>query len=191
MKIVGIGYKKGSGKDQFATFMHTYIRCTKPGLCVKRVSFADKLKGISYQLYGWAGLNYGPYYETYRDKKEVPLPLIGKSPRQLWIEVGNKLREVHPGTWIDFALRGIVADIIIIPDVRFKNEARAIRNQGGTLIRIDRSNIEQGTDPAEVELDDWDDWNIIINNNRDLKSLNNAAETLVERLIHDAKTTKN
>ena len=187
MRIVGIGYKKGSGKDQFASFMHTFIRCTQPGYCVKRVSFADKLKIISCELYHWAGLETGIYYETHRDKKEISLPLIGKSPRQIWIEVGNKLREVYPRTWIDFALRGVDADIIIISDVRFWNEALAIRNRGGTLVRIDRPHIPQGFDPAEVELDGWDDWDLIVNNDRDLVFLNSIAESLSRKLINDIK----
>ena len=192
MKIIGIGYKKGSGKDQFATFMHTFIRCTKPGLHVKRVSFADKLKDIAHQLYGWAGLYPGVYYETHRDKKEALLPLIGKSPRQIWIEVGNNLRNVYPKTWIDFALRGVCADIIIIPDVRFKNEVQAIWNQGGgVLVKINRPCIPQGTDPAEVELDDWHSWNIVINNDRDLAALNSMAEGLSKGLLDDIETTKN
>ncbi|KKM89460.1 hypothetical protein LCGC14_1248440 [marine sediment metagenome] len=188
MKIVGIGYKKGSGKDQFASFMHTFIRCTQPGLQVKRVSFADKLKDLSHQLYGWAGLYPGVYYETRRDKKEMSLPLIGKSPRQLWIEVGNKLREVYQGTWIDFALRGVSADIIIIPDVRFKNEAWAIRDQGGVLVRIDRPGIPRGTDPAEVELDSYNTWDLIVDNAGDLTGLNYTAERLSRELINDIKT---
>ena len=188
MKIVGIGYKKGSGKDQFATFMHTYIRCTSPGLQVKRVSFADKLKDIAHQLYGWTGLRNGIYYEHHRDEKEVSLRACGKSPRQLWIEVGNKLRDVYPRTWIDFALRGVDADILIISDVRFKNEALAIKRQGGVLVRIDRRDIPLGTDPAEVDLDVWGDWDLVVNNNRGLKSLNYVAETLSKRLIDDIKT---
>ena len=191
MKIVGIGYKKGSGKDQFATFMHTFIRCTSPGLCVKRVSFADKLKDIAHQLYHWAGLREGGYYETYRDKKEVSLPLIGKSPRQIWIETGNNLRDVYKGTWIDFALRGVVADIIIIPDVRFINEVRAIRDQGGILIKINRPGTPQGTDLAEVELDEFMSWDLVVNNNRSLKSLNYVAETLSGKLLDDIKAEKN
>ena len=188
MKIVGIGYKKGSGKDQFVSFMHTFIRCTEPGLCVKRVSFADKLKDISHQLYHWAGLEAGIYYETHRAKKEVSLPLIGKSPRQLWIEVGNKLREVYPGTWLDFALRGVVADILFIKDVRFINEAWAIREHGGTLIRIDRPGIPRGTDPAEVELDSWDDWDLIIKNSASLRCLNSMAEGFSRKLVDGIKT---
>ncbi|KKL10383.1 hypothetical protein LCGC14_2556360 [marine sediment metagenome] len=187
MRIVGIGYKKGSGKDQFASFMHTFIRCTAPGFCIKRMSFADKLKDIAQQLYGWTGLKPGIYYEAHRDEKEVSLPLIGKSPRQLWIEVGNNLRNVYPETWINFALRGAVADIIIITDVRFKNEAKAIHNQGGMLVKIDRPGIPQGTDPAEVELDSYNTWDLVVDNNRDLVYLNSMAESLSRKLINDIK----
>ena len=61
---------------------------------------------------------------------------------------------------------------MIISDLRFKNEAKAIRDKDGILIKINRPNIEMGTDPAEVDLDDWDDWNSVIKNNGSLGDLN-------------------
>jgi len=183
MKIIGLAYKKGVGKNTLAKFIMTHLRCESPGLHVREVSFAAKLKDVCFQLYGWAGLKRGIYYETHRDDKEVSLPLIGKSPRQLWIGVGNKLREVYQETWIDFALRGVSADVLIVTDVRFRNEAIAIEDMGGQLVRIDRPHIPKGFDPAEVDLDSWDDWDHIINNCGTLRDLNNRGITLAEDIL--------
>ena len=183
MKIVGLAYKKGVGKNTTAKFMTTVLRCENPGLKIKEISFAGKLKDICYQLYSWAGLKRGIYYESHREEKEVVLPLIGKSPRQIWIEVGNKLRKVDPDIWINFALKGVKADIIIITDVRFRNEAQAIRDNRGRLLRIDRPDMPLGTDPAEVDLDSWTDWDCIINNTGTLQELNAQAEMLARGLL--------
>jgi hypothetical protein len=44
----------------------------------------------------------------------------------------------------------------IITDVRFMNEAIAIKNQGGFIIRVDRPDIKLINDhPSETELDNW------------------------------------
>ena len=89
MKIIALGYKKGVGKDTFAKFMMTYLRCERPNLKIKQISFAAKLKDICYQLYSWAGLERGIYYESHRNFKEEILPQLFKSPRQIWIEVNS------------------------------------------------------------------------------------------------------
>jgi hypothetical protein len=184
MKIVGLGYKKGVGKSTLAKFITTYVRCTRPDINIKELSFAAKLKDICYQIYRWTGLRHGQHYENHRDEKEIVLPAIGLSPRDIWIQVGNKFREVYGTTWIDFALKGVNADILIITDVRFRNEAEAIRKKDGMLIEITRPNILQGTDPAEVDLDTWTDWDCTIANNYDLASLNIWAEALAKELIY-------
>jgi len=182
-KIIGIGYKKGVGKNTLAKFMSTYIRCTWPDIKIKEISFAAKLKDVAYQLYSWAGLKRGVFYELKREEKEKVLPKIGLSPRDIWIGVGNKLREVYSATWIDYALKNIKADVIIITDVRFENEAKAIQEARGILIKINRPDIPKGTDPAEISLDSWTDWHRIIYNNGTLQDLNNQAEILANEII--------
>lgn len=170
--IVGIGYKKGRGKDTFANFMVNWLRMAHPDLQVRKVGFADKLKDVSYQLYKWAGLQAGIHYEANYPDKEVLLPAINMTPRDIWIGVGNKLREVYESTWIDFVLRGgITADVILIKDVGYPNEARKIQECGGILVRMDREG-ELATDGREVSLDSWDEWSYIIDNNKDLRALN-------------------
>jgi hypothetical protein len=103
--IIGIGYKKGNGKNCLCTFLSTYLRCTYPKMKITEISFASKLKDIAFQLYGHFGVKRGIYYETHRDEKEQVLPIINKSPRQIYIELGNAIRSVYMPTWIDYALK--------------------------------------------------------------------------------------
>ena len=170
MKIIAFGYKKGVGKSTATKFLSSHLRCEHPEFIIKTVSFAAKLKDIAFQLYGWAGLKRGVYYETHYKEKEIVLPQLELSPRDLWIGVGNKLREIRESTWIDYALN-VKADIIIISDLRFTNEAQAIRKLGGTLVEIHRC-VPQGTDAAEIDLDNWDSWDCVIDNNSTLNNLN-------------------
>ena len=69
MKILAFGHRKSVGKSTASKFLTTHLRCEYPDLKIKEVSFAAKLKDISWQLFGWAGLQRGVYYEThYREK---------------------------------------------------------------------------------------------------------------------------
>jgi len=56
----------------------------------------------------------------------------------------------------------------IINDVRFPNEALAIKEKGGILIRLDRDTDVSSViklHPSETALDDYNDWDYIIDNN--------------------------
>ena len=183
MNIVAFGYKKGVGKDTAGRFLSTFLKIEAPQLLIKHVSFAAKLKDISYQLYNWGGLKRGIFYESHRELKEVVLPQLGLSPREIWINVGNKLREVYTNTWINFALFGVQADILIITDLRFINEAKAILEADGILVKINRLGLPQGTDPAEIDLDTWNKWNYTIDNNGSLQGLNVAIEEIARNLL--------
>lgn len=184
-KIVAFGYKKGVGKSTAGKFLSTYLKLEASGLKVKHISFAAKLKDVSFQLYKWAGLKRGIYYETHYQDKEIILPKLGLSPRDIWIGVGNKLREVYITTWIDYALYGVTADILIITDLRFRNEARAVKDTNGMIIKINRPGIPQGTDPAEVDLDSWavHQWDFVINNSGTLSDLNSMIVKIAKNLL--------
>lgn len=183
MNIIAFGYKKRSGKDTAGKFLSTHLKITAGHLRVKHVSFAAKLKDISHQLYGWGGLRPGIYYETRGDLKEVMLPKLGLSPRDIWIQVGNKMREIYEDTWINFALCGVDADILIITDLRYTNEALAIKTAGGKLAKVWRNDIPLGNDPAEVRLDSWEDWDYVLDNNGTFQMLHDKVEVIAEELV--------
>lgn len=101
---------------------------------------------------------------------------------------------VDKNHWSKILRRRIVADrdedILFVTDVRFKSEIETIlkketiRHDYRTLtpsynvikIRINRNNYERTDDPifthpSETELDDYSDWDLVINNDSDLSSL--------------------
>ena len=68
-----------------------------PNFTIGKRSFAYKLKQVCHELYGWAGLREPEFYETPDGEqyREVILPEIGKSPRQIWIDMGTKAVRRH------------------------------------------------------------------------------------------------
>lgn len=164
---IGLGHYRRVGKDSFANFLLQACRERDPGFSIGKRSFAYKLKQVCHELYGWAGLREPEFYETLDGEKyrEVVLPEIGKSPRQIWIDMGTKAirRHVYEPTWLDYLLKGQHdLDVMVIPDVRFPNEAEAIRESGGVLIKIVRPGYGPGPDVADQALLGYDGWDYVI-----------------------------
>jgi hypothetical protein len=67
----------------------------------------------------------------------------------------------------------------IITDTRFPNEAQAIKDAGGLVIRVDRPGVKPINDhPSEIGLDDWK-FDYKIANVSDLKALTGTVETIL------------
>jgi hypothetical protein len=126
--IIGIGHRSGHGKDTVANFMIQWLALHHRELNVKKVSWADKLKDICYQLYSHLGLKEGAFYETEEGRalRNIRLPKINKTPVEIWIDMGTPaVREkVWDRTWIEY-VQHTPADIIIAADTRFMNEVEA------------------------------------------------------------------
>ena len=164
---IGLGHYKRTGKDTFANFLVEACRERDPHFTIGKRSFAYKLKQVCHDLYSWAGLREPEFYETCDGEqyREVVLPEIGKSPRQIWIDMGTKaIREnVYEPTWLDYLLKGQHdLDVLVIPDVRFPNEAEAIRKSGGVLVKIVRPGYAPGPDIADRALLGYDGWDYVI-----------------------------
>jgi len=69
----------------------------------------------------------------------------------------------------------------LITDTRFPNEAQAVLDRGGKLIRVVR-NTETGNHPSETALDDWGKWDFIIENNGTLDDLREKVKA-ISRLL--------
>jgi hypothetical protein len=70
----------------------------------------------------------------------------------------------------------------IITDCRFPNEAQAIKDKGGIIIRIDRPGIKPvNAHPSETALDNWD-FDHKIANVSDLVALRQSVEVLLNKL---------
>ncbi len=180
MKIIAIGHQKNTGKSTLAKYLITILRIRNKGKKIGQISFADGVKDVSYQVFGWTGIQPGIYYESHYKEKEIPLP-CGKTPRDIWIAVGNKLREIDKGAWIYSALFGCDYDILIIPDLRFYDEAIALEEKKACLVKLNRD-VPRGTDPAEVSLLGWNHWCMDIDNNSTLQNLYKRAEEIADYL---------
>lgn len=59
----------------------------------------------------------------------------------------------------------------IVTDTRFVNEALAIDDKNGILIRVNRGDGNTGDHPSETSLDDFNKWNYVIDNNGSIEEL--------------------
>ena len=69
----------------------------------------------------------------------------------------------------------------IITDVRYKNEAEAIKSLGGILIKVDRETGYKDNHISETALDDYQDWDYVIDNNGTLEELIDKVKELYDR----------
>lgn len=166
--FVAFGHRKRVGKDTAGRFLCSHLRIAKKSSNIQVASFASKLKDICYQLYSWAGLQPGDFYEEPENEKlkDIILPLLGKTPRRVWIEMGTHVgRTIFPDTWTEYLFRNTICDVCIIRDMRFPNEADQVLNLGGFVYRIDRTAAPNDSDEADDPLINYAHWTGIIENN--------------------------
>lgn len=155
MLVIGISGKRGSGKSLLCD---VYL---KPrGFHV--FSFADPLKEDVRRAYGLSKEHTdGNLKETLSSK------LGGATPRAAMIAEGELRRRFSESGlyWVKKLFDDKIKLLqehawAVISDVRFKNEASYIRQQGGYLIRLERSKSlncykTSLVDASETELDDY------------------------------------
>lgn len=168
--IVGLGYKKRSGKDTAADYLvnvHGF----------KKMSWADPLKSACKAVFDWTDDH------VYGDLKEVVDPRWGMTPRHVLQHVGTELfRAWIPDVWIRSTLLRITSeDKVVIPDVRFPNEAQAVKDAGGIVLLVDRPylNIED-SHASEVAMDNYGQWDDILKNDGDFDNLYRQIDAVVD-----------
>lgn len=104
---------------------------------------------------------------------------------------------LHPNAWVNAAMAGYKPTIVgydgngspvselphwIFTDCRFPNEAQAVKDRGGVVIRVDRPGVGPVNDhPSETALDDWD-FDYKIANVSDLESLKYTVQLLMNKI---------
>lgn len=70
----------------------------------------------------------------------------------------------------------------IITDVRFKNEAKAIKDRGGVLIKVTRKKVPQLKHESEVALDSYEGFDYVFDNDGTIEELAVRAKGLLMML---------
>jgi len=159
---------------------------------VASISFAAPMKAFCAELFGFS------YDQVYGAKKEEPDPRWtrpdGKplTPRYALQTLGTEWgRNCDPDLWVKVAMAkalkahqaGLLA---IITDVRFVNEARAVRDAGGVIWRIYRSGrAHSHASEAEIwseKMTELVDSEIV--NTASLEALELAVKDRLKGLIH-------
>lgn len=158
MKLVGFSGYARAGKDTAVQVLRT------EGF--RRVAFADVMRDFALRLnpivgesgrpgrpvrldnvidrFGWDGYKESIYSEEIRGLLQ-----------RLGTECGRQL--IDENVWVDAALNGLDPDgMYAVSDCRFLNEAEAIRERGGKVIRITRPGVgPANSHPSETSLDNY------------------------------------
>lgn len=172
--IIGISGKAHSGKS---TVVDMLIR--KYGF--EHYAFGDQLKWLVNRYFGI------PTHELWVDKKKPEV-------RKLLQSVGDLMRGEVDERYFVRVIEMTVKDnegIVAISDVRYRNEAEMIQDNGGILIKIEREDgpmVEHGADhSSETELDNYTEWDYTIKNFGTLENLQTKVDTVVHDIMRAVK----
>ena len=181
--LIGINGYATAGKDSFADCLVETYGFTK-------MAFADPLRAMALAIdpiitysTGWNGnpreIRYGEILEAIGyDKAKKRYPEIRRYLQALGTEAGRRV--LSDTLWVDHAMaRAADMNRCVIADMRFKNEAQAVRDAGGLTIRITRPGVEAANDHiSEHDLDDWR-FSAVIENDGTIEHLRMAVTDFV------------
>jgi hypothetical protein len=146
--FIGVGHKARQGKDSVCSAIHNTFPST-----TRVMGFADAVKS---------------HCRVVHQMSTKDAPLLQR--------VGTDMRESHgENIWVRTLLAAAEdasENIVLINDLRFPNEAEAIKARGGILIKVERhtnSGLFVASDrdpnhPSETALDDWLEWDFVVEN---------------------------
>lgn len=165
VECIGLSGYARSGKDTVAAHLigrHSY----------ERVAFADSIREALYKLnpkvpindvYGFIPLR--PAVDMYGwEALKEDVPHVRNLLQRLGTEVGREM--FGSEFWVDAAINKIPDGAkVVFTDVRFPNEAEAIRGLGGRIYRVTREGVAPTNGHiSEVALDDYEFDGVIDNN---------------------------
>ena len=156
MKLIGIAGKARSGKDTAANYL-----LEKLGADWYSASFADPMK----EMLNVIGVDTGDGF------KDLPVNQYGVSTRHMLQTLGTEWGRnlIDSNFWVDVFANMNAYQCVIVPDVRFENEAELIR-EFGVLICIEGRGGIEGGHISERKLQ-YDDRDIYIDNRGSLSEL--------------------
>jgi phosphomevalonate kinase len=165
--IITLSGKQFCGKDTVAKILLDKL----PSFC--RIGLADAIK-IEYSKR--TGLT---VEEIERNKSKYRPDLIA---------LGNEGRAISQDYWINTILEQ--DKNIIVPDVRMPHEVKTFKDSNAFCIRVEataearskRGILSREDDYTETALDDYNEWNYVIQNESDYNELQERVDDLVEEI---------
>lgn len=168
IEVVLLGYQKQAGKDTLANLL-----VERDGFY--RVAFADKLKNIAADLYGFTD------EQIHGGQKEVIDPRYNMTPRTMLQKLGSEAirGQVWDRTWTDYVFKRLIPFAVekgwtkfVITDLRFKTEVDdainfALHNNAKVrFVNVVRPELKTGADKhaSENELRSFEDWDFRVVN---------------------------
>lgn len=191
--IIGLSGYARSGKNEAANVL--------VGRGWRQGAFADKLREFLYALnpltpghYGAGNLRLRTLVDrTGWEYAKTTYPEVRALLQRAGTEAGRRV--LGTDVWVDAFFRDHAdAPALVVTDVRFPNEAQAIRERGGIMIRVNRPGVGPAKDKygraheSEVRLDDFDFDHTLINDGSvvDLHERLTGVANLVEPHLHYA-----
>ena len=195
MAIVGISGHIGSGKSLVSSVFCDVLDSIGKRVLVK--SFAYPIYKIVSDL---TDLSIEEIKRRKRNHVTIQIKDKVTNYRNILQTIGNGLREYGgDDIWIDSLFGSdndrVITDLTwvndwwIIEDLRYPNEAQRIKSLSGKLIRIERKKSEDNEHTAETSLDNWKDWDLVIENNYSSveeakKEINTQVESFVKEVMY-------
>lgn len=179
IETIGVSGKKNTDKHLFSELLQNYLEKTTRRSVVKT--------GFSAPLYQTLIDLFSPKLTwEHLQNKEVPVPglEVGGKPvtgRMLVQSLGDYCKSIYPNVLIDRVFKHRIFEYLyIIHDVRFPEEAKAIIEHDGLLIRIEKDDDGSDTHITETALDGFD-FPIVVNYGTRLH-MQQAVEKIVQSI---------
>ena len=137
-------------------------------------AFADDVKKIAYNHFGWHG-----------EKDELG--------RKLLQDIGTTGRNYNRDLWAnktvdmiqEWSLQSSGNQLAVVTDTRYPNEIQRIKHEFTDVvtIRITRDSVEKLKHPSETALDQWTDWDYLVGNNGSLEEFQEKILEIMEGII--------
>ena len=165
------------GKDTAANFALEFGRPLF-GAAI-RLSFASSVKDIAHQLFKKHGLQPGPFYDLPENQhlRTVVLPGIGRTPLDVWIMIGDRMREIHESVWLD-QTEPLPRVLNIESSLRFPVECSWISERGGWCVKI----VRQGAPVYALDrkIPEGYPWDRVLTNDGTVEELRDKIREVVE-----------
>lgn len=187
-RLVGVSGLARAGKDTAAAFL-------VQSYGYQKVGFADALRAcahavnpiVGFDTLGpvrWSGLFNELGYEAAKDHPE-----FGTEFRRILLAMGTEMGRDILGedVWVNATLdRMKPGQRYVVADVRFPNEAAAITERGGVVLRVQRRGLDVATikHASETSLDDWE-FDAVVRNDGLLGEFHAAIDSALWRLAED------